>query len=326
MASEAFKQFDQDEDGFITSAEMVTVLVNGSDMSEADANDYFKMFDKDEDDKLCLSEFEDAWSMFGSFLQSAVTNWDFKQVEKTKELYQKVIAPYQKKVEDTFAKLDLDKDGVLSIDELRDVLMAVQGAEFSEEAFFRWHDVHGRERHFGSGGKVDLQEFGWYMADCAECQAGKMDLIVNEFVEAAGTVRAQFEAKRAELKKSEPRKQYAFVKPKSFLRLPTFSKKAPEAGSASEAGELTLKDVIVSEQALADALVAACGDADKAENLLFGAMAKLRVAKAAELAKDVAASVDSAPAAAVQAVPLAALAALAAEEPAEAPAAEPLVA
>ena len=67
MAEEAFKFFDQDGDGFVTQEEMVDILTNGSDMSEADANDYFAMFDADKDQKLSLEEFTEAWSMFGSF-------------------------------------------------------------------------------------------------------------------------------------------------------------------------------------------------------------------------------------------------------------------
>ena len=189
--------------------------------------------------------------------------------------------------------------GVLSISELRGVLRAVQGSDFSEEAFFRWHDVHGRERHFGSGGMVDRQEFGWYVADCAECQSGKMDLIVQEFADAVDSAAPQpaSEVAPAPMPKqagkqyafSRGGKQYAFTgkaqeqpaKTKSLLRLPTFGRAKSQAKglqtAATAGSELSLKDAATSDEALAKALLAMCGgDRGKAEALLTGALTKLR--------------------------------------------------
>ena len=111
MSAAAFEVFDRDHDGFITAHEMIEILVSGSDMSESDAADYFRIFDKDEDEQLSPKEFEEAWSMFGSFLQSTLSKWNFKMVEKTKEAYETVVAPYADKISTIFLKLDLDGDG-----------------------------------------------------------------------------------------------------------------------------------------------------------------------------------------------------------------------
>ena len=154
--------------------------------------------------------------------------------------------------------------------------------------FYRWHGVHVRERHFGTGGLVDLQEFGWYVADCADCQAGKMDLIVDLFVEATEAVYSQ---RKAETKSARGGKNYGYQPPKpakakSSFRLSKMGrsrKKVAEPQDEAAAESATLRDAATSEQALADALATLMGE-DQAISLLLGAAATLQAKQQAAAA------------------------------------------
>ena len=162
MIAAAFKTFDRDSDGFVTIDEMKEVLTaSGSTMSSDDVGELMGLFDKDLDGKLNLNEFTDAWGMFGSFLAETTSNWGAAQVAKTNQLYEQCVQPCAKAIKSIFQKLDSNGDGLLSVSELREVLVVYQGEAFDEGTFFRWHDIHGRERHRGSGGQVDEHEFGW---------------------------------------------------------------------------------------------------------------------------------------------------------------------
>ena len=85
--------------------------------------------------------------------------------------------------------MDTDSSGFLTGDELKDVVAKYsgEGFTFDEKQFFGWFDVHG-----ANGGKpdskLDLKEFGWYLADIAESftqPAVAMPGIVQKFDEIA---------------------------------------------------------------------------------------------------------------------------------------------
>jgi len=92
-------------------------------------------------------------------------------------------------IESTFKKIDKDSNGFLTGDELKDVVAKYsgEGFTFDEKQFFGWFDIHG-----ANGGKpdskLDLKEFGWYLADIAESfsePAVAMAGIVQKFDEIA---------------------------------------------------------------------------------------------------------------------------------------------
>jgi len=288
MIQAAFTTFDQDEDGLITSDEMVEILTgSGSTMSKADAQDMIDIFDEDKDKALNAAEFAAAWGMFGSFFQETVNKWGSAQVEKTNALYDECVRPFKDKIKSVFEKLDADKNGVLSIGELREVLVVYQGEEFDEGTFFQWHDVHGRERHRGAGGMVDLHEFGWYIADCAECRVGTMDLVVNEFFDAADYVVSRT-ANAPAAEPPAPAPVEAAPKTSRLARALTFRSKGGDKSSMkkkwsayiSRVGLKLNTDAAGSQQALADSMLELCGgDKAKAEALLSGALSKLTESK-----------------------------------------------
>lgn len=42
-----------------------------------------------------------------------------------------------------------------------------QGEAYDEAEFMSWYDDHGEED--GGDGTISIKEFGWYVADCADC-------------------------------------------------------------------------------------------------------------------------------------------------------------
>jgi len=80
--------------------------------------------------------------------------------------YGPTVKGHESKIKALFKKIDKDGNGYLVVGELRDVVSRYTGEAFDEKQFFGWFDVHGR------GGEpdcqLDLQEFGWYLADICE--------------------------------------------------------------------------------------------------------------------------------------------------------------
>ena len=92
--------------------------------------------------------------------------------------YDNCAAPFMDKIKELFDKLDEDGSGDLDGDEMKEVVGLFQGSAFDEEEFMSWYDAHGE-----SDGTIDLREFGWYLADCAECDPSKMEATIASFEE-----------------------------------------------------------------------------------------------------------------------------------------------
>jgi len=115
--------------------------------------------------------------------------------EKFKEVadalkYAAITAGSLDTIQTLFEKLDTDGDDSLDKSELKDVVAKYTGEKFNEAQFFTWFDVHGSSAYAGPDGKLDLKEFGWYLADIA-CGYGDdlakrravLPVIIQEFFE-----------------------------------------------------------------------------------------------------------------------------------------------
>ena len=99
---EAFNVFDKDNDGFITTKELGTVMRSlGHNPQEAELREMIKLYDKDDSGTIDLTEFMD------------MMNNKMKEQEEEEELFE------------TFKVFDKDNDGLLSADEIRYVINAV---------------------------------------------------------------------------------------------------------------------------------------------------------------------------------------------------------
>ena len=86
--------------------------------------------------------------------------------------YAKIMKGHEALIKGLFQKLDADGDEYLVASELKDVVSKYTGEAFDEKSFFQWFDVHGAAGLGGEGAgpdsKLDLKEFGWYLADTCE--------------------------------------------------------------------------------------------------------------------------------------------------------------
>jgi len=92
--------------------------------------------------------------------------------EKLKEVadaakYDPIIAGSLDAIKSLFDKLDANGSGLLEKAELKEVVSKYNGEAFNEGQFFAWFDRHGSSAYGGPDGKLDLKEFGWYLADIA---------------------------------------------------------------------------------------------------------------------------------------------------------------
>lgn len=218
---DAFRVFDLDGDGFISSEELMTVLTRPcgtSAMSREDAEDFIKLFDiSPNGGRLGLKEFGAAWGMYPSFLGDGKNAFEQAQLDASRDAenarYDACVAPYKDQIASLFRRLDVSEtDGNLTANELKgmhvglvappmallvrslhvvraplleDVVALYQGEAFDKDSFFEWYDVH----HTGStengpDGSLDLREFGWYIADCASCEDARMPSVITAFGEA----------------------------------------------------------------------------------------------------------------------------------------------
>eukprot|EP00325_Prymnesiales_sp_UTEX-LB-985_P031799 CAMPEP_0174731172 /NCGR_PEP_ID=MMETSP1094-20130205/57026_1 /TAXON_ID=156173 /ORGANISM="Chrysochromulina brevifilum, Strain UTEX LB 985" /LENGTH=326 /DNA_ID=CAMNT_0015933521 /DNA_START=64 /DNA_END=1044 /DNA_ORIENTATION=- len=198
---EAFKTFDLDNDGEITTEELMQVLMrpgSAQAMSRKDAEEFINQFDLGAaDGKLSLKEFGQAWGSFGTFLSEASTA--FKQEKANAAAaedirkYDLCIGQHREAIEVLFRRLDVHgdhgADGHLSANELSNVVAFYHGEVFDAEEFFSWYDVHQADgQHHGPDGQLDLREFGWYIADCAHCDPNQMRHVLENFTEAVDYV------------------------------------------------------------------------------------------------------------------------------------------
>jgi len=76
-----------------------------------------------------------------------------------------IIAPHAAKIAKVFAALDADGDGSLDMEELRATVAGFNGVKYKDvdyDAFLKQYDAHSTP-----DGRIDLKEFGWYLADWA---------------------------------------------------------------------------------------------------------------------------------------------------------------
>jgi Ca2+-binding EF-hand superfamily protein len=113
----AFKIFDKDGDGTISSSELLAILTRGNTgiLSLEDAKAILKDFDANGDGVLSISEFTKA---LASDFGDAVRNSEVY----TTDLYNRRIEPHLAAIKALFDRLDLDKSGFLSCDEMKDVV------------------------------------------------------------------------------------------------------------------------------------------------------------------------------------------------------------
>ena len=101
--------------------------------------------------------------------------------EHTEDEYELCVRPHRAKIQELFEKLDADKSGELDTDELKAVVGLYQGEAYDEAEFMSWYDAH--EEEGGGDGTISIKEFGWYLADCAECNPAKMAETLANFEE-----------------------------------------------------------------------------------------------------------------------------------------------
>ena len=188
----AFSLFDKDASGTIDKAELYDILTyKGSGressigLTDALARQIIAEFDTNGDGILDLEEFAAAISTIGT---------DIKQNEEyINNLYDRRAEPHAEAIKELFDKLDTDEDGLLSTNELRDVIEFYEGAEFDEAAFVAWYETNHEVRIKRGGyirmdevmkatqkdGKLDVIEFGWYVVEQATCEADKMQEVIE---------------------------------------------------------------------------------------------------------------------------------------------------
>lgn len=170
----AFKLFDKDDSGALDAKEFAAILTRPGEtaLSEHDAAEIIKEFDANGDGVLQFKEFAKAW---GKLVGQITENSDY-----TDDMYKRRIEPHLPAINRLFDKLDKDKNGDLSGDEVEEIITVYQGEAYNHDDFMSWYDSHGGN----ADGTWDVTEFGWYIADCAECEESKMVPVMEAFEEA----------------------------------------------------------------------------------------------------------------------------------------------
>jgi Ca2+-binding EF-hand superfamily protein len=174
-----FKKIDADGDGGLINSELKDIVskYTGDDFDEAQ---FFGWFDvhgangKEPDARLDLKEF--AW-----YIADVAEGFEDPQksisgvIKKFEEIlagpeatrYGFIVEGHEAAIQALFKKIDADGDGHLVTSELKDVVSKYTGEAFDEAQFFGWFDVHGANGKEPDA-RLDLTEFGWYLADIAE--------------------------------------------------------------------------------------------------------------------------------------------------------------
>ena len=105
-------------------------------------------------------------------------------------LYSPVVLGHEKIIKDLFEKLDVGKDGELDITELQDIVAFYEDSPFDEQEFFGYWDVKADDGGGRANGAIDLEEFGWYMADMSGRDSAYMPHTIRQFGEAMDYVNA----------------------------------------------------------------------------------------------------------------------------------------
>ena len=175
----AFDIFDKDKSGKMSGAELRAILKRpGGDsvFTDKEVDDLLKHFDKDNDKQLNMAEFTIAWCFHGKRFQSTELY--------TNDLYVRRVEAHKDAIAELFTLMDVDKSGFIEPSEMAKVVTVVSGYAFDEKEYLSWYDSSEGK----SDGKFDLQEFGWYICDLAECDAAKMESAITSFKEAINYV------------------------------------------------------------------------------------------------------------------------------------------
>lgn len=118
------------------------------------------------DGNLGVDEFVQAWSQIGN------------DIEKTEAFqmdvrYNLCVEPHRERITAMFRRLDVDGSGQLSVDEFKDLVLYVAEGEYDEADFLRWYDTS-TDPKLRQDGLISAVEFGWWVADSAELEDGKM--------------------------------------------------------------------------------------------------------------------------------------------------------
>jgi len=102
---------------------------------------------------------------------------------ETNKYYDRPFNDHKEAITDLFELLDTDDSQYIEINEMKEVVTFYSGDAFVEADFLSWYDSNGSSKDEGpeSDGKFDLKEFGWYIADCAECDSAKMPDEIAKF-------------------------------------------------------------------------------------------------------------------------------------------------
>mmetsp|Transcript_36547 Transcript_36547/g.96451 ORF Transcript_36547/g.96451 Transcript_36547/m.96451 type:complete len:222 (+) Transcript_36547:111-776(+) len=182
---QAFKTFDTDGSGTLSKDELINILTReggGAALSPEVAEALIAEFDKNGDGVLDVDEFIECWSAVGTAAeQGDLTTSD----GYTNDMYDRIFKANKDGVTELFEMLDTDESQFIEIKEMKDVVAFYQGEAFVESDFLAWYDSNANDDSGEvSDGKFDLKEFGWYIADCAECVNDKMPEVIAEFKKA----------------------------------------------------------------------------------------------------------------------------------------------
>lgn len=197
----AFSQFDLDGTGSVTVADLEAILMRPgpSALSKEDVAEIMGMFDEDGSGTLDLFEFEKAMSMFGSFLTENKEALEHEHECHKLAALSACAAPHAKQIKEMFGKMDEDASGKLVPSEgtlSRDVMVFYyegMGLEFEDDTIAQWHAAHAS----GEAG-LDVESFGRFLAELAQCDDSLMGGVIESFSEALEYILMRRAMSRAE--------------------------------------------------------------------------------------------------------------------------------
>ena len=183
----AFRVFDADGSGKLSFAELQAILQRSvpgnAPMSDADIRALIERFDgsvagSERDGMLDVAEFVQALTSDAA-VEATITSNDRVLLAQ----YQRRFDENEAAIVSLFEALDADGSGYIDVGELEPVATLLHGEAFVKEDYLRWYDTNGK-----GDGRFDLKEFGWYVADCADCQADQMAEWIQRMRESIATV------------------------------------------------------------------------------------------------------------------------------------------
>lgn len=251
---QAFQTFDLDSSGQVSVENLEAILMRpGSEhaLSKEDVAEIVSLFDESGSGTLDILEFEKAMCMFGSFLTEEKDN-----LIKEHELHQMAAlaacaAPYAKQISAIFAQMDEEKAGYVVPSVAGTVTHEVlvfyydgMGLEFDEGTIEQWHKAHDATSDKAG---LDVDSFGGYLAELAQCDDALIGGVVESFADALEYILARRAmARQAQVKKlvaeakalgskASGGEEYADVPPKRKLK-PSGSKRFAQLAALGRSG------------------------------------------------------------------------------------------